>query len=124
MRPTIEAMRQHVDDLLASLSRADDYVEVRWTDSPKRAWATIEAGIIAVPRVRSAVSYATALHELGHFLGRHQRSRSRLMRERWAWIWAERNALLWTPAMARDAQECVAWYAARMEDDGKVGLCK
>jgi hypothetical protein len=109
--PTVEDMRRHVEKLLAGLSRADDYVEVRWIDRPTRAHASLEAGVITVPRIRSAISYATALHEVGHFLGRHQRSRSRLVRERWAWVWARRNA-----------RESLDWYAARMEDDALCGL--
>jgi hypothetical protein len=120
--PTVEDMRRHVEKLLAGLSRADDYVEVRWIDRPTRAHASLEAGVITVPRIRSAISYATALHEVGHFLGRHQRSRSRLVRERWAWVWARRNARVWTPPMERHARESLDWYAARMEDDALCGL--
>ena len=116
--PTIEDMRRHVDKLLTWLSRADDYVEVHWIDRPTLAWAALEVGVITVPRIRPAVSYAVALHEVGHFLGRHQRSRSRLVRERWAWDWARRNALGgWTRRMEQRARESLEWYAVRMESD-------
>ena len=57
--------------------------------------------------VRSPRSYATALHEIGHILGRHQRSQAVLVRERWAWHWAKRNALQWTPEMRRHAAWCI-----------------
>ena len=33
--------------------------------------------------VRSPLSYATALHEIGHILGHYQRSHNELTRERW-----------------------------------------
>ena len=45
--------------------------------------------------------------------GRYQRSRSSLTRERWAWDWARRHALIWTPATERTAAACLAWYGAR-----------
>ena len=119
--PTVEDMRRHIEGLLAGLSRPDDYVEVHWIDRPTRAWACREAGVITVPRVRGAVSYATALHEIGHFLGHHQRSCSKLERELWAWDWAEHIAGVWTRAIERDAQKSLDWYAARMEDDTLCG---
>jgi hypothetical protein len=44
--------------------------------------------------VRSPRAYATALHEIGHILGRYQQMKfSVMVRERWAWQWARRNAL-------------------------------
>ena len=112
--PTVDDMRRHIEALLASLSRPDDYVEVRWIDRPIRAKACPEHRYIDVPRIRSVISYATALHEIGHFLGRHQQStNSDLIRELWAWDWAEHIAGVWTPAIERDAQERLDWYAAR-----------
>jgi antirestriction protein ArdC len=65
--------------------------------------------------IRSAISYATALHEIGHILGRHQRSPDTLVRERWAWRWAKENALIWTPAMEKHCSVSLAWYEARRE---------
>jgi hypothetical protein len=59
----------------------------------------------------SSLSYATALHEIGHWKGRYQRSRNVIVRERWAWQWARKNALIWTRAMERDAT--MSLYAAR-----------
>ena len=53
------------------------------------------------------ISYASALHEIGHLRGRHQRSSSTLVRERWAWEWARANALIWTPAMENSARKAV-----------------
>jgi len=63
----------------------------------------------------SAISYATALHEIGHILGRHQRSPDTLVRERWAWRWAKENALIWTPAMEKHCSVSLAWYEVRRE---------
>jgi hypothetical protein len=65
--------------------------------------------------VTSPRSYATALHEIGHILGRHQLSGVALTRERWAWDWARRNALQWTPAMERQARWCLESYRQHKE---------
>jgi hypothetical protein len=46
------------------------------------------------PRIRSTRTYALALHEIGHCLGRYQKSRSVITIERWAWRWAKSNALI------------------------------
>lgn len=60
--------------------------------------------------VYDGVSYATALHESGHILGRYQLSEVILVRERWAWKWAARNALEWTSAMQRNSVWCLEYY--------------
>ena len=54
---------------------------------------------VQIPPIRSDVTYAVALHEIGHNLGRHQNSRRSIVREVWAWRWARTNALIWTPRM-------------------------
>ena len=117
---TLVDMRRHVEDLVASLSRADDQIEVHWIGRPRRARAAPEIGVIWIPRVHTEISYATALHEVGHFYGRHQRSRRALMRERAAWDWARRNAKKWTPRMERHAQKALAWYAAKYGEAAKL----
>jgi hypothetical protein len=66
-----------------------------------------------IPLIRSALSYATALHELGHVFGRYQKSRNRLVCERWAWGWARHNAIVWTLAMERCAKASLALYERR-----------
>jgi len=68
---------------------------------------------IDVPPIKSVKSYATALHEIGHILGRHQLSEVILVRERWAWEWAKRNALRWTPVMQRYSEWCLEYYERR-----------
>jgi hypothetical protein len=56
-------------------------------------------------------TYSVALHEIGHILGRYQQSSCSMVRERWAWQWAKRNALIWTPRMALLAADSLQWYA-------------
>jgi hypothetical protein len=68
--------------------------------------------LVSIPPIKSVITYAVALHEIGHVLGRYQRSRSTLVRGRWAWAWAQSNAINWTPAMAR-TMERSQWYVRR-----------
>jgi hypothetical protein len=92
-------MRQHVLDLL----ERHKIVCQRWCRRPTEAWGIGgEFREISIPPIKSAISYATALHEIGHVLGRHQGSAKPMVRERWAWRWAQGHALSWTEAMERD----------------------
>jgi hypothetical protein len=83
--------------------------------SKREAFAIIEADEIRIPPIRSTISYATAMHELGHQLGnpRHQNSSSVMARERDAWRWARSNAKIWTPAMERQAVKSLQDCASR-----------
>ncbi len=90
-----------------------------------------EIGEIETPPVKGRLSYATALHEIGHLVGSSQQPRWKtMMREIGAWKWARRNALIWSPGMEKHAQECLAWYTtvnsygisnAELEDRKKEG---
>jgi hypothetical protein len=87
-------------------------IDIEFTRRSRRGLQAYAAGpfqLICIPPIRSAVSYATALHEIGHILGPLQWA-GVLKREEGAWRWAERNALIWTDAMERDRQRCMAWY--------------
>jgi hypothetical protein len=94
-RPTILEMRQHVADLL----ERHEIIFTWECRNPMKAWAAPEAREVSIPAIKSAISYATALHEIGHILGRHQDSISTMVAERWAWRWAQKNALIWTSQM-------------------------
>ena len=122
LRPLIhvEDMRRHIEALLAPYTRPrlDDAIQVYWDRRTAKAHVLCDpynGNVIEIQLapIRSAISYATALHEIGHMLGRHQRSRNRVVRERWAWEWARRNALCWRPTMEKTAATSLAWYARR-----------
>src|SRR4051794_30694458 len=106
----IEAMRQHIADLC---ERHD--LVCSWCQDPAEAWAVREFEEICIPPIKSVISYATALHEIGHIKGRHQLSQDVMVRERWAWKWAVATPLIWTPARERDRQRCLS-IAARQQD--------
>jgi hypothetical protein len=92
-------------------------IRIRWIKG-YRARALGEFFEIEIAAIRSAITYGTALHEIGHCLGRYQTSRSVIVVERWAWEWARRNALVWTPGVERSAAKCLA----RMKHvDGRRG---
>jgi hypothetical protein len=116
-RPTLSEMQRHVE----RLCEKHGIIWHAWAKRSTKAQAITLADcerydvppeIITAP-IRSAISYAVALHEIGHCLGRYQRSSRAIIRETWAWDWAQRNALAWTPAMERHATSSLAWYRAR-----------
>jgi hypothetical protein len=102
----VDAMTRHILNLCERHS-----IEIEWRR--RGGLASREFGFISIPPIRSAITYAVALHEIGHVLGRHQTSRSVIVRERWAWAWARHNAIAWTPAMERAALRSLAWYERR-----------
>jgi hypothetical protein len=79
-----------------------------------RAWR--RGRHIAIRPVKSAVTYAVALHEIGHVLGKWQ-SRPRLESETGAWLWARENAICWLPRMDATMRKAMdsylAWARAR-----------
>jgi len=104
---TTKDLRQHVLDL-----RNKHGVTVyAWCRRLSQCHALTDRDEIRIVPVASRIAYAAALHEVGHLRGRHQRSSSTLVRERWAWEWARANALIWTPAMENSARKAMKWYA-------------
>jgi hypothetical protein len=116
---SIAALNQHVLNLAA-----DHHITLHWRERG-RAYAAPEFLEIWLPRIRSPLTYGTALHELGHCLGRYQASRATMVAERWAWRWAKQKALVWTAAMERDMHRALAWHEAnsprRREISGPPG---
>jgi hypothetical protein len=104
---SINDMVDHVESLCRSHEIALYYLQNR----SEKSYALREVSEIFVAPIKSAVSYVVALHEIGHVLGRHQESRRCMVRERWAWDWAKRNALVWTPVMEKHADGSLKWYA-------------
>ena len=99
-------------------------VDMRCCQRSTQSFALREFAEITIAPVKSAISYATALHEIGHILGPNQGSSCSLVRERGAWKWAEQNALIWTPRMQRHLDLSLQWYAnggAASVDDAARG---
>lgn len=64
---------------------------------------------IAIRPVRSARTYAVALHEIGHVVGPWQ-SRQRLYAEAGAWFWAREHALEWSEQVSKTCARCLQSY--------------
>jgi hypothetical protein len=106
---TVKAMSKHVTDLCSKHQIVCNYRCRR----PSEAWSAREWEEICISPIKSSLSYATALHEIGHILGRHQLGSKSMVREHWAWKWAKSNALIWTPTMAQHAGAALGFAAGR-----------
>lgn len=103
---TVKEMRAHIARLCkrhrirhVHVARVDD----GFADN-QRGNRTIKA-----PPIKSAISYACALHEIGHILSGNFGA-SLFVFEASAWKWARGAALCWTPAMARSARRSLQSY--------------
>lgn len=106
-KPTPGEMAAHV----YRIARENGIQIIFKTGSGGRAWKRLSR--IAIGPVKSIVTYAIAMHELGHVLGEHQNDDDiRLIREAYAWKWAFENAL---PGAVNDrfenkAKKCLTSY--------------
>ena len=103
---TKEEMRRHIQHMINKHGLVTSQC-----DRPSQAWASRELEEICIPPIKSAISYAAVLHEIGHIQGRYPSSRHSLVRELAAWRWARQQALTWTPAMERTCASSLAWAA-------------
>jgi hypothetical protein len=101
---SVEEMRAHIERLVVQY---DIFHDTQSVTRSAGAYALLDVGAIATPPIKGEISYATALHEIGHIRGRYQNSRNPMTCERWAWHWARANALTWTPRMERSAVEAL-----------------
>jgi hypothetical protein len=101
----VKQMQEHVQQLLEA-----NEISTVTVSNTKDVGGSYWLREIWIEPVTSARRYAVALHEIGHILGKHQVSEVILVRERWAWDWARRNAIQWTPAMQRHADWCLEYY--------------
>ena len=108
-------MVTHIADLCS-----EHGIEVTAHSSGGRAWRQIRK--VSIKPVRSAVTYAVALHEIGHILGPDQNKPS-LFKEAGAWMWATQNALEWSPQMRAKAAKCLDSYARHAIRKHKRGVC-
>jgi hypothetical protein len=108
----LAAMAAHIERLCEQ-----NEIAVGFIRRSIRAQAATDLRLIQIAPIRSAISYATALHEIGHILGPLQWA-GVIKREEGAWRWAERNALIWTEAMEQHRQHAMAWYRREAKKRG------
>lgn len=102
------AMKQHLDDLIAS--ELGDEFAVEWIDRDGEPCASLNGCFLCIPRCVDDVTYAICLHEIGHLLGRHRTSKKTIVRERDAWRFAKARAIHWTSAMEAEMRSSLKWY--------------
>ncbi len=100
-KPVI-ALKSHIDTLLLYNS-----IDVEWREKCSgRAYR--KSRRVRLQYIKSEITYAVALHEIGHILGRHPSVR--IDKEVAAWEWARKNALVWTPVMTGVASRSLTTY--------------
>lgn len=104
-------MALHIQELCAEHGITVRYQSL--SDSDPRYYARPSDRLIQIRPTKNTGYYVSALHELGHILGRFQSwEKSRLTRELWAWVWARQNALVWTETadrIMRQAMDSYGW---------------
>jgi hypothetical protein len=104
---------QHV----AKLCRENHIIVIEKIGSRGRAFP--KRHTVRIPPVKTDVTYALALHEIGHILG--EQPKGRLAREAAAWRWAMDAAESWSAAMHGKMKHCLGFYASwsyRREERG------
>lgn len=102
MRVGIETLQQHIEQLCLTHN-----ISIGTHSHGGRAFRKKRQ--INIQPVKSAVTYAVALHEIGHIHGPWQ-SGTRLEREAGAWHWARNNALFWTGSMEKKLLKSLGSY--------------
>ena len=111
MRPLVKRidMALHVQEICA---RHD--IKVRYQplgDLMPRYVCNRREKTITIRPTKNTGHYVSALHEIGHLLGKYQHGSSiRLTQELYAWIWAYENGLLWTETAERIMRRSMDTY--------------
>jgi len=108
-------MALHIQQICAENGIKVQYQSMN--DEVPRYWAQPRTRTIQIRPTKNTGYYVSALHELGHILGRFQSwEKSRLTRELWAWVWARQNALVWTltaDRIMRQAMDSYGWTSTQ-----------
>lgn len=87
MQHKVADYQRHIDQLCKKYN-----IKVEWRENTRaRAWR--KSRQMRLCPIRSGITYAVALHELGHIHG--PQTGARLNRETQAWIWAKETAICW-----------------------------
>lgn len=101
---TITGLQAHITRLLVN-----NQISVEWKPGTSgRSWRKTRS--VRLSPVKSEITYAIALHEIGHILGDYPKTR--IDKEVAAWQWAKTYALTWTPTMQAAAVKRLGNYIA------------
>ena len=102
-------MALHVQELCANHKIQVIYQPLK--DATPRYYANQKTRTICIRPTKNTGFYVSALHEIGHILGKFQ-DRSLLTKELWAWVWAREHSLVWTDTadrIMRRAMDSYGW---------------
>lgn len=100
----VERFSIHIDRLLST-----NQISVTWKPGTNgRSWRKTRT--VRLSPVKSEITYAVALHEIGHILG--DNPSTRIDREVAAWEWARTYAIEWTGTMQAVAVKSLTSYVA------------
>ena len=108
----IMRLQKHVERLAA---QHEINLDTSWAKGVNQAHVSRARDRVHIPPITTLIRYAVALHEIGHVLGRYQDHYNEVVTERWAWEWARRNAIWWTPEMERFAEQALRGYQREHE---------
>lgn len=101
-------------------------IQIHFSINP-RSLAFRNKKLIKTREIKSSITYAIALHEIGHILSDGS-DLSCLEEEAVAWHWAYRNALQWTKSMQKSMKKSLhsylhqAFFTSSMEIPPKNSL--
>src|SRR5262249_51854111 len=90
-------------------------IVVTWCDRSTQAIALSICEEICIPEIKSVISYATALHELGHILWAVSTQQGDAGPRDLGMALARNKALIWTDRMERNAQASLDWFRPRVK---------
>jgi hypothetical protein len=103
LTPRVRAFRQHV----SALCKLHNIKTIRCRRNNKAgSWRPYRKVRLAL--VKSAATYAVALHEIGHVIG--PQYGPEINREAQAWVWARKHALEWGNPMKKTAAHYMRSY--------------
>jgi len=110
-------MALHVQELCAKNHITVMYQSLE--DEIPRYFAQPQRKLIQIRPTKNTGYYVSALHEIGHILGKFQSEGNPLIkRELYAWIYAMENALVWTETaerVMRNAMDSYGWSDAERD---------
>lgn len=110
-------MALHVQELCAKNHITVMYQSLE--DEIPRYFAQPQRKLIQIRPTKNTGFYVSALHEIGHIVGKFQSEGYPLLkRELYAWIYAMENALVWTETaerVMRNAMDSYGWTDAERD---------
>lgn len=120
MKYTLSEMREHVKSLAAE--RGIRLINLSKFSSEFSGFKSHRSlPIVNVPHFKTALDYATILHEIGHQIysknweGQLDKEENIIAHEKEAWDYARQTALEWTNEMEAHAQMCLKTYTLHYE---------